>query len=142
MSPEFVGLQPFRTRQLGRAVDAKPVRRIMRGDFAFGPLDVKGAEHGKIGTDVRCVGIEQRAVPIEQDGARGTLDDFQDVGIVSEGDVADKRLGAIATGERRSKNHVNYLTQRSQRKACRVRRESLPLGGLPLRAIPQGDRLR
>ncbi len=65
----------------------------MRGDFTFGPLDIQGPEHGKIGADVRCVGIEQRTVPVEQDGTRGILDEFQDKRIVSEGSLADKRLG-------------------------------------------------
>ena len=72
-SPETVGIQPLRARKLRRAIDAEPIRGIMRGDFTFGPVDVQGAEHGKISANVGGVGIEQRAIPVEKNGASGEL---------------------------------------------------------------------
>jgi hypothetical protein len=114
LGPETVGLRPFRTRYMCRAVDAKPVRRIMRGDFALGPVDIKGAEHGKVGADVRGVGIEQRAIPVEKNGAGRELEGFHGEGIVSERGAVDKRLGLTASARGQTKNHVNCLTQRSQ----------------------------
>lgn len=63
--------------------------------FAFGPLDFKRSEHRKIGADIRGVGIQQRAIPVEQDGSRAESVEFHGEGIVSERGLLNKRAATI-----------------------------------------------
>jgi hypothetical protein len=83
--PEAAGLHPFGTREQGCTVNAQPIGGIVQREFALGPMDAQGVKHGEIGAEIGLVGIQQRAIPIEQDRAGGEMSDFHGEGIVSDG---------------------------------------------------------
>ena len=104
--PQAVGCNPLRAREQRCAIHAIPVWGVMHINFAFGPLDFKRPEHGKIGADVRSVGIQQRAIPVKEDGSRAELGEFHGEGIVSERGLSNKCPGTIesdAVAERHAK---------------------------------------
>jgi hypothetical protein len=55
---------------LRRAIYLIPIGRITALEFLNSPFDSHRVEHGEVGSRVSGVGIEQRAVPIEQDNTR------------------------------------------------------------------------
>ena len=70
LAPDLVGGGPFVFRKFGGAIDAIPVRRIVLFEFGEAPGNVHGAEHGEVGGSVGGVGVEERAVPIEENAAK------------------------------------------------------------------------
>src|ERR1700678_239644 len=82
--PETISFEPFGAREQSGAVNAQPIGRIVLREFALGPVDAQSMKHREIGAEVGFVGIQERAVPVEEDCARGELCDFHGVGIVSD----------------------------------------------------------
>ena len=66
-APNLVRVVPFVFRQFCGAIDEIPVRRIVLFELGEAPGNAHGAEHGEVSGGVGLVGIEQRAVPIEED---------------------------------------------------------------------------
>src|SRR5213082_3397197 len=66
LAPDLVGGGPFVFGKFGGAIDAIPVRRIVLFEFGEAPGNAHGAEHGEVGGSVGGVGVEERAVPIEE----------------------------------------------------------------------------
>src|SRR5260370_33180924 len=100
--------------QFGGAVDAIPVRGIVAGEIVEGPRDAHLAEHGQVGGGIGAVGVEERAVPIEED----TLDlavwrcrHFREVRLAE----SDRRMvedsKAERTLERASKDAYRFLAE-------------------------------
>lgn len=83
-SPEAVGIEPFGTRKLSGAINAEPIRGIVQRELALRPIDAQSMKHREIGAEVSFVGIQERAVPIEEDRADGKLCVFHSEGIVSD----------------------------------------------------------
>lgn len=69
--PQPVGSIPLRSRNSCGPVDAVPVGGIMAIELFIRKIDSKGAEHRSIGPEVRAEGIQQRAVPVQEDYAGG-----------------------------------------------------------------------
>src|SRR6202022_3903985 len=67
LAPGARGVIPASARQFGGAIDAIPVRRVMAGEVLQSPGNAHFAEHGEIGGGICAVGIEERAVPVEED---------------------------------------------------------------------------
>jgi len=82
--PEAIGFEPFGAREHCGAVNAQPIGRIVLREFALGPVDTHSMKHPEIGAEVGFVGIQERAVPVEEDCACGERCDFHGVGIVSD----------------------------------------------------------
>ena len=97
--PKPVGFFPYRPRQLGRAIDVMPVRRVMPLEFGHAPRNSHGAKHGEIRAGVRTVGIKKRSVPIEKDGARSKSRSSHGNEIVAEF-RSSRLLRAVAMGKR------------------------------------------
>src|SRR5438876_5872914 len=70
-APDLVSGGPFVFGKFGGAVDAVPVGGIVLFEFGEAPGNAHGAEHGEVGGGVGGVGVEERAVPIEEDAAKG-----------------------------------------------------------------------
>src|SRR5256885_7345767 len=71
LAPDLVGGGPFVFGKFCGAVDAIPVWRIVLFEFGEAPRNFHGAEHGEVGGSVGGMGVEERAVPIEEDAAKG-----------------------------------------------------------------------
>src|SRR6267154_4366269 len=71
LAPDLVGGGPFVFGKFGGAVDAIPVGGIVLFEFGEAPGNAQGAEHGEIGGRVGGVGVEECAVPIEEDATKG-----------------------------------------------------------------------
>ena len=69
--PKPVGFAPLRTRDTCRSIDAIPVGRIVAREFLHAPVDPESTKHGEISARIGGVRVEERAVPVEEDGARG-----------------------------------------------------------------------
>ena len=59
-------------------------------EFALVPVDSQGVKHREIGAKVSFVGIQERAVPIEEDCAGGKLCGIHGEGIVSDRGACEK----------------------------------------------------
>src|SRR5579859_2178457 len=70
-SPDLIGGVPFVFGQFCGAIDAIPIGRIVLFEFGEAPGNAHGAEHGEISGGIGGVRIEKRAVPIEEDAAKG-----------------------------------------------------------------------
>jgi hypothetical protein len=68
-APSAVGVVPSSARQLGGAIDAIPIGGIMAGEVFQGPRDAHFAEHGEIRGGIGAIGVEESAVPVEEDAA-------------------------------------------------------------------------
>ena len=75
---------PVLARKTCRHVNAIPIGRVVARKMALGPFDPELAKHGDIGARIRLIGIEKRAIPVEQDGARGKAQWIHDRGIVAK----------------------------------------------------------
>ena len=64
--PQPVGARPFRTGNSCRAIHLVPVWTVGALELFDSPFDFERTEHCEVGAKVRSIGIEQRAVPIEQ----------------------------------------------------------------------------
>jgi hypothetical protein len=96
--PEAIGFEPFGSREQRGTVNAQPIRRVMLLEFALGPVDAQSMKHREIGAEVGFVGIEERAVPVEEYRARGELCDFHGEGIVSDLNRWEKWRSNVADG--------------------------------------------
>src|SRR5882672_7504826 len=72
-APDLIGGGPFVFGKLCGALDAIPVRRIVLFEFGEAPRNAHGAEHGEVGGSVGGEGVEERAVPIEEDAFEGGI---------------------------------------------------------------------
>jgi hypothetical protein len=54
-------------------------------NFALRPGDFEGLEHSEVSADVGSIGIEKRAVPIEENDTGGETNSIHDKRIVSDG---------------------------------------------------------
>src|SRR5882724_12245697 len=70
-APDLVGGGPFVFGKFCGAIDAIPVWRIVLFEFGKAPGNVHSAKHGEVGGSVGGVGVEERAVPIEEDATKG-----------------------------------------------------------------------
>src|SRR3981189_689718 len=68
-APCAIRVVPARAWQFGGAVDAIPVRGIVAGEIVDRPRDAHLPEHREIGGGIGAVGVEERAVPIEEDAS-------------------------------------------------------------------------
>ena len=68
-APGAVGVVPASARQFCGAIDAIPVGRIVASEIVERPGNAHFAEHGEIGGGIGVVGIEESAVPVEEDAA-------------------------------------------------------------------------
>ena len=66
-APGLVRGSVFGARQICSAIYVVPVRRIVLFEFGDAPWDLHFGEHGEIRGGIGGVGIEQSAVPIEED---------------------------------------------------------------------------
>jgi len=82
--PQAVGFDPFGTRELRGTINTQPIGGVVLRKVALGPIDSQGVKHGEIGVEVGVVGVQERAVPIEEDCANGELCEFHGEGIVSD----------------------------------------------------------
>ena len=82
--PKAIGFDPFGARKLSGAVNTQPIRGIVQRQFALGPVDAESVKHREISAEVGFVGIQERAVPIEEHRADGKLCVFHSEGIVSD----------------------------------------------------------
>src|SRR2546430_14038965 len=73
LAPDLVGGGPFVFRKFGGAIDAIPIRRIVLFEFGEAPRNAHGAEHGEVGGSVGGMGVEERAVPIEENAFEGGI---------------------------------------------------------------------
>src|SRR5260221_3621577 len=73
LAPDLVGGGPFVFRKFGGAIDAIPIRGIVFLEFGEGPGNAHGAKHGEVGGSVGGLGVEERAVPIEEDTFGGGI---------------------------------------------------------------------
>jgi hypothetical protein len=83
-SPKPVGSRPIRTRNPRSSIDPIPIGRIVPVDLGRPPVDSDAAKHGEVGTLIGRVGIEQGAVPVQQDETRMEWRSIQGGGIVPE----------------------------------------------------------
>jgi hypothetical protein len=65
--PKGIGCGPVFARKFCGAVEAVPVRRVVLGDLGFGEGDFERREHRHVRVQVGGVGIDEGAVPIEED---------------------------------------------------------------------------
>ncbi len=72
-APKPASLPPFRPWHSRRAVDLIPVWAVVPLEFGFAPFDPQRTKHRHVRPRIRGVRIEKRAVPIEQNHARGNL---------------------------------------------------------------------
>jgi hypothetical protein len=71
--PQTVGFVPFRAREVRRAVNAMPIRRVMALKFRHAPAHPQSGKHAEISLRVSVERIQQRSVPIKQDALDGAL---------------------------------------------------------------------
>jgi hypothetical protein len=71
-APDLVGGVPFGAREIGGAIDVVPVGGVVLLEFGDSPGDIHFAEHGEVGSGVSGIGVEQGAVPVEEDAAEGS----------------------------------------------------------------------
>ena len=67
LAPNLVGSAVFCAREVGGAIDVVPVWRVVGFEFGKTPGNIQFTEHGEVGGGVGRVGVEQGAIPIEQD---------------------------------------------------------------------------
>src|SRR3954467_9390090 len=72
-APETVGVVPASARQFGGAIDAVPVWGIVTRKVLKTPRDAHFAKHGEISRGVGLVGVEERAVPVEEHALNGAV---------------------------------------------------------------------
>jgi hypothetical protein len=70
-APESVGEIEFGARDACGAVDVVPVGRVVGRELRESPRNFQCAEHGEVGGGIGGVGIEEGAVPIEEDATEG-----------------------------------------------------------------------
>ena len=73
LAPDLVGSGPFVFGKFGGAIDAIPVWRIVLFEFGEAPGNAHGAKHGEVGGSVGGMGVEKRAVPIEENAFEGGI---------------------------------------------------------------------
>jgi hypothetical protein len=69
LAPSAVGVIPTSARQFRGAIDAIPVGGIVASEVVKSPRDAHFAEHGEISGGISVIGIEKRAVPVEEHAA-------------------------------------------------------------------------
>ncbi len=67
LAPDLVGGVVFRARKIGGAIDVVPVGRIVPFEFGEAPGNLHFSEHGQVRGGVGGIGIQERAVPVEED---------------------------------------------------------------------------
>jgi hypothetical protein len=85
--PEAVGFDPLGAWESSGAINPQPVGGLVLRELALGPPDAQRSKHGEIGAQVGLVGIQECAIPVEEDGARGKLCDFHGARIVTDRDA-------------------------------------------------------
>jgi len=75
-APDFVGGVPLGAGEICGAIDVVPVGRVVLFEFGEAPGDLHLFEHGEVGCGVRGVGVEERAVPVEEDAAQRLVGGF------------------------------------------------------------------
>src|SRR5258707_4847497 len=65
--PDLGGSGPLGARQVLGLIDVIPVWRILLLEFGYTPGDLHFSEHGEVGGGVGGVGVEEGAVPVEED---------------------------------------------------------------------------
>jgi hypothetical protein len=70
-APDLVGGVPSVAREICGAINVVPVGGIVLFEFGEAPGDVHFAEHSEVGGGVCGVGIQESAVPVEEDTAEG-----------------------------------------------------------------------
>jgi len=68
--PQSIGARPSRRGNSCRAIYLVPVWTVGALELFDSPLDFERTKHCEVGANVRCIGIEQRAIPIKQYDAR------------------------------------------------------------------------
>lgn len=71
LAPDFVSGVPLVAREIRGAIDVVPVGGIVFLEFGEAPGNLHGRKHGEVGGSVGGVGVEECAVPIEEDAAKG-----------------------------------------------------------------------
>jgi hypothetical protein len=65
-APDSVGGVPLGARQIRGSINVVPVGRIVLLELGHAPGDVHFGEHGEVGGGVGGVGVEECAVPVEE----------------------------------------------------------------------------
>jgi hypothetical protein len=67
LAPDLIGSVVFGAGKIGGAIDVVPVGGTMLFEFGEAPGNLHFSEHGEVGGGVRGVGVEESAVPVEED---------------------------------------------------------------------------
>lgn len=70
-APDLVGGVPLIAREICGAINVVPVGGIVLFEFGDAPGDLHFSEHSEVGGGVCGVGVEESAVPVEEDAAKG-----------------------------------------------------------------------
>jgi hypothetical protein len=73
LEPDLIGSVPSRAGKIRGAIDVVPVGRIVLLEFCYAPGDLHLFKHGQVGGGIGGVGVEERAVPVEEDALESTI---------------------------------------------------------------------
>src|SRR5580692_6461359 len=109
--PEAVGFDPLGAREPSGAINPQPVGGIVLRELALGPADAQRSKHGEIGAQVGLVGIQECAIPVEEDGARIVTDREAGLNLPREWLARGRCLQSLsgATGKRMPSSGANSV---------------------------------
>ncbi len=72
-APDLIGSVPLGAGEIRGAIDVIPVGRIVLLEFCYAPGDLHFFKHGQVGGGIGGVGVEECAVPVEEDAVESTI---------------------------------------------------------------------